>query len=385
MNLNKAGPKVSLPSVKTGNKVKIGLPSLCSYGGEEDSGDEEEKQIEKEIESNPNLKKSLENAYAPKREGGDAGPAPKPKPEASGKKPSGLLSLLPPPKASMPISFLKKPAASQTQTSTPSTVSSAPATTSSLLLPRTLKPPTQTAKPTSIAAPSISKLAETKPAPVVDQKSSSLTFLQYGYDDSDDEESEQKYLKELEEKTAKQLAEAEAVAAAATTAVKSTKSRAVVNVPKPAEATTECKFEVSAEYGEDPELEFGDDDDDDERARQSRPLNINTGGVALGAQPELDEEAWQKLVGGKKRKMDSIEILDVNAKDIVGDATANLTKQITDEYRPANNRDYFSSGSKRKHQITYLAYVAKERDEELRRTWADAKYNRAQAKQKYGF
>lgn len=88
---------------------------------------------------------------------------------------------------------------------------------------------------------------------------------------------------------------------------------------------------------------------------------------------------------GKKNSKETIELMNVKANDIMGDTKSNLMKQITKEYKPPSNRDYFGSGSKRKHQITYLAFVAKERDQELRETWAQNKFNKTQARQKYGF
>lgn len=69
----------------------------------------------------------------------------------------------------------------------------------------------------------------------------------------------------------------------------------------------------------------------------------------------------------------------------MGDNKAELMKQITSDYKPPSNKDYFGSSSRKTHQITYLAKVAVERDQELKNTWAQSKFNRQQAKQRYGF
>jgi hypothetical protein len=102
----------------------------------------------------------------------------------------------------------------------------------------------------------------------------------------------------------------------------------------------------------------------------------------------IDESTWSKLCGGGRRKQDipdNIQITDVSAASIVGDNSSAIMMGLTDGYKPPNNRDYFSSGSKRKHQITYLAYVAKEREQELQATWAAGKLNKKLSRQKYGF
>jgi len=132
---------------------------------------------------------------------------------------------------------------------------------------------------------------------------------------------------------------------------------------------------------DDPEPEFRDDDESEQSSKISKGATYSNKGKL-----ELDSDALQKLCGGNKKRHDvPFEITDVKANDIVGDNRSELMKQITNEYKPSSNRDYFSGGGRKKHQITYLAYVAKERDQELRNTWAQGKFNKQQARQKYGF
>ena len=131
---------------------------------------------------------------------------------------------------------------------------------------------------------------------------------------------------------------------------------------------------------EDPEPQFHDEDE------TAQPSKISKSATYSKAKLELDSEALQKLCGGNKKKHDvPFEITDVKANDIVGDNRSELMKQITNEYKPSSNRDFFAGGGRKKHQITYLAYVAQERDQELKNTWAQGKFNKQQARQKYGF
>ena len=71
--------------------------------------------------------------------------------------------------------------------------------------------------------------------------------------------------------------------------------------------------------------------------------------------------------------------------DIIGDNKAELMKNITSNYKPPSNREFFGGGSRKKHQITYLAYVAKEREEELKNTWSQSAFNKKQSRERYGF
>lgn len=88
---------------------------------------------------------------------------------------------------------------------------------------------------------------------------------------------------------------------------------------------------------------------------------------------------------GRKNKNENIQFTDVKMNDIIGDNKKELMKNLTSNYKPPSNREYFGGGSKKKHQITYLAYVAKERDEELRNTWSQNAFNKKQSRERYGF
>ncbi|XP_034239922.1 proline-rich protein PRCC [Thrips palmi] len=102
----------------------------------------------------------------------------------------------------------------------------------------------------------------------------------------------------------------------------------------------------------------------------------------------LDDEALKKLCGRKGRNREEIQILDVSGDSIMPDQREWLTKQLTEEQpRPSSKSKLFgpSSQQKRKHQITYLAHVAKENELELKNQWANNRQTRKQTQSKYGF
>lgn len=104
----------------------------------------------------------------------------------------------------------------------------------------------------------------------------------------------------------------------------------------------------------------------------------------------LDDEAIEKLCGtrARKRKAEiSEEVIDINVDSMVGDAYMWLSKDLTKGhehtgYKKAKN---LSVVERRKHQITYLASQAKEKEMELRNQWANSRMTRKQTQSKYGF
>ncbi|CAF0835256.1 unnamed protein product [Brachionus calyciflorus] len=266
---------------KLENKVKLGLPSLCAYGSDDES--------EEELEEEPTPK--LKNLNPTKK-------------DSTLSQRSGLLSILPPPKSSLQnSSFTKKLEEPKIQS-----VDKKPNIFSSDLYQKAKKLKTDEEP----------KIPE--PVTVTSNNNNKLgSFLEYEYEEDPD--------------------------------------------PFPEEKNEEQEVESN---NEEEELV--------EEAKIVKPA-------------VFDQEALIKLCGSqaKKKGLDSIELLDVGVSDIVGNNKAELMKQITSEYRPPSNKDYFSSSSKKTHHVTYLAKVAVERDQELRNQWAQNKFARQQAKQRYGF
>lgn len=101
----------------------------------------------------------------------------------------------------------------------------------------------------------------------------------------------------------------------------------------------------------------------------------------------LSDEGFMRL-HGKKRGKEDIEIIDVSQDDQLPKTEEWLTKILTQEseYRPSRKKGFFPTAQqRRKHQITYLAFQAKERELELKNQWSQNRFTRRQTQSKYGF
>lgn len=103
----------------------------------------------------------------------------------------------------------------------------------------------------------------------------------------------------------------------------------------------------------------------------------------------LEEDAIKQLIGNKRKKTDDINIIEIshdqvmpNRDDWMRNALASST-----QYVPKGKLadDDLLPGSKRKHQITYLAHQAKANEAELQAMWAANRQSRRQTQSKYGF
>lgn len=100
----------------------------------------------------------------------------------------------------------------------------------------------------------------------------------------------------------------------------------------------------------------------------------------------LQDEQFLRLQGKSKRGKEQIQIMDVNTDDFID--TSELTKTLTQEmpkHSHKKKKDAPSKQSRSKHQITYLAYQAKERELELKNQWSQNKLTKRQTQAKYGF
>nr|XP_045592277.1 proline-rich protein PRCC-like [Procambarus clarkii] len=103
----------------------------------------------------------------------------------------------------------------------------------------------------------------------------------------------------------------------------------------------------------------------------------------------IDEEAMVRLAGKRRGKGEAINFIDVNADDALLTRDEWMTKALTEE-KPTHSfskkRDGMpSQKQKQKHQITYLAHQAKERELELKNNWAQNRMTKMQTQAKYGF
>ncbi|KAL9986404.1 hypothetical protein ACROYT_G000547 [Oculina patagonica] len=102
---------------------------------------------------------------------------------------------------------------------------------------------------------------------------------------------------------------------------------------------------------------------------------------------KIDLEKLHKLKGRRNRH-EEINIVDVNAADQIGDSAGMIAKYGTEEiaYAPSRKKkDMPTAQQRRKHQISYLAFQAKERELELRQQWSANRQTRRQTQSKYGF
>lgn len=113
--------------------------------------------------------------------------------------------------------------------------------------------------------------------------------------------------------------------------------------------------------------------------------NSNQEGLLVG----LPESALRELQGKKRsRGQEDINIIDVSQDDQLPKSEEWLTKGLTEERASYSHRKKThmpTSQQRRKHQITYLAFQAKERELELKNQWAQNRLTKRQTQSKYGF
>lgn len=104
----------------------------------------------------------------------------------------------------------------------------------------------------------------------------------------------------------------------------------------------------------------------------------------------FDDEAFMRLQGKRNRGKEEVKFLEIKGDDQLSGNQQWMTKSMTEEKQ---NRQSFSKKKgeqptgqqRRKHQITYLIHQAKERELELKNSWAENKLTRRQTQAKYGF
>uniref|UniRef100_A0A3B3QDZ5 Proline rich mitotic checkpoint control factor n=1 Tax=Paramormyrops kingsleyae TaxID=1676925 RepID=A0A3B3QDZ5_9TELE len=115
-----------------------------------------------------------------------------------------------------------------------------------------------------------------------------------------------------------------------------------------------------------------------------------TGEEEAGSSSLFDDEAFRRLQGKRNRGKEEVKFLEIKGDDQLSGSQQWLTKNMTEE---KEQRKSFSKKKgeqptgqqRRKHQITYLIHQAKERELELKNSWADNKLTRRQTQAKYGF
>ncbi|CAN9503699.1 unnamed protein product [Ophioblennius macclurei] len=121
-------------------------------------------------------------------------------------------------------------------------------------------------------------------------------------------------------------------------------------------------------------------DPDPELAEAEEPGNSNM----------FDDEAFMRLQGKRNRGKEEVKFLEIKGDDQLSGNQQWMTKNMTEEKQTrqsfSKKRGEQPTGQqRRKHQITYLIHQAKERELELKNSWADNKLTRRQTQAKYGF
>lgn len=102
----------------------------------------------------------------------------------------------------------------------------------------------------------------------------------------------------------------------------------------------------------------------------------------------FQDPEFQKAFG-KHGPKGEIKVINVHLDEVL--SGVDVTKNLPNDAEPMmshskkRNKDMPSSQQKRKHQISFLAFRAKERELELKNQWAENKFNKRQTQSKYGF
>lgn len=108
---------------------------------------------------------------------------------------------------------------------------------------------------------------------------------------------------------------------------------------------------------------------------------------------QLNSEALQALVGGstKRRRLQQsdIQVIDINSSHVMPNKEEWMRTALASSttYQPTGVLvdEEPASGTRRKHQITYLAHKAKANEAELQAMWSANRQNRRATQSKYGF
>jgi len=115
----------------------------------------------------------------------------------------------------------------------------------------------------------------------------------------------------------------------------------------------------------------------------------STGGYDDANDLMSNRDQIERLQGRLKKRGQMQEelanIVEVNQSDLTADPREWMTKAMTEDVEAPGPRNTIGGQTKRKHQITYLAAMAKEKEQELKKQWSDNAAARRAAGNKYGF
>lgn len=117
-------------------------------------------------------------------------------------------------------------------------------------------------------------------------------------------------------------------------------------------------------------------------------VNVDDSATYDSNKSEIDAQALSRLAGRRNRG-EIPNIIDINADDALMSRDEWVTRALCDE-KPKTSFSRKKEGipsqqQRRKHQITYLAHQAKEREQELQNAWGQNRFTKMQTQSKYGF
>lgn len=273
--------------------------------------------------------------------------APKGKPVALGpkpSKPSGLLSVLPKPRFESMFKKASEPDAASTSSTTASSATS-------------IKP--TITKTTSLVPHSVAnKLKAAKAKPVASSKKAGGLGLNYtNSDDSDDDDDGGDFFSLNNEEKLPEVSAHE------------------INAMVAKKASKMAEFSRNLQQQDNQAMEV-------EETPQPTTSRV----------PERDEINMEALIGAraaKRSRREDFQFIDVSQADITSNQEEWSRNQLQAEtqYQPTGKLTTGDpgAGTKKKHQITYLAYQAKANEAELQAMWATNRQSRRQTQSKYGF
>lgn len=112
-----------------------------------------------------------------------------------------------------------------------------------------------------------------------------------------------------------------------------------------------------------------------------------SGSSKLVGREVADIEALCGARVAKRARKDDIQFIEISQEQVTmgRDEWARNQLQAETEYQPRGLINDPGAGTKKKHQITYLAYQAKANEQELQAMWAANRHARRQTQSKYGF
>lgn len=140
------------------------------------------------------------------------------------------------------------------------------------------------------------------------------------------------------------------------------------------------------EFGPKPESREALNERTYEEYAKYETLDTNSNISSKDIIPNVNDITYKKLIASKfgEESAQDIEIIDIDVNKHLSDSKDWL-KTISEEKEEPYNGVLPTSTARRKHQITFLAFQAKQREVELKNQWAVNKMAKTQTRSKYGF